>query len=255
MKTRPRLARSAPRSDPPRIPPRPRHTRRFPHQLRFTVALHTTHLAFTPVLHTPRIHTRAAHTLHSHPGYRPSPLSDSLHLRPRDRLNGGIHPHGPRHYQMAPTYHTTRPLSQHPDGSYFPIHKITEPAALTRSIAVHTRYVHAKSMEVSWVSSHCPAERVIGLIFTASWAVAFAATLVQAFRYRRAPHRTEPPPVAATPCQEGAPVQTINHEHTSETGTLSRARPTDASASARFGSRRVVAPRARPPGPAPCAEA
>ena len=48
-----------------------------------------------------------------------------LHLRPRDRLNGGIHP---RHYQMAST-----------DGSYFPIHKMTEPAALTRSIAVHNR--------------------------------------------------------------------------------------------------------------------
>ena len=31
-------------------------------------------------------------------------------------------------------YVTSTPL---PDGSYFPIHKITEPAALTRSIAVH----------------------------------------------------------------------------------------------------------------------
>ena len=29
-----------------------------------------------------------------------SALVLSLHLRPRDRLNGGIHP---RHYQMAPT--------------------------------------------------------------------------------------------------------------------------------------------------------
>ena len=53
-----------------------------------------------------------------------SALILSLHLRPRDRLNGGIHP---RHYQMAPT-------------SY--IHKITEPAALTRSIAVHTLTQH-----------------------------------------------------------------------------------------------------------------
>ena len=47
-----------------------------------------------------------------------SALVLSLHLRPLDRLNGGIHPL--------------------PDGFYFPIHKITEPAALTQSIAVHT---------------------------------------------------------------------------------------------------------------------
>ena len=72
-------------------------------------------------------------------------------------------------------------------------------------------------------SPHHTSLYVIGLIFTASWAVAFAATLVQAFRDRRAPRRTETPPVAATPCQEGAPVQTINHEHTSETGTGARA--------------------------------
>ena len=35
------------------------------------------------------------------------------------------------------TPHNTQ-VTYIPDGSYFPIHKITEPAALTRSIAVHT---------------------------------------------------------------------------------------------------------------------
>ena len=37
-----------------------------------------------------------------------------------------------------------------PDGSYFPIHKITELAALTRSIAVHIKCGFAVAVVLAW---------------------------------------------------------------------------------------------------------
>ena len=68
-------------------------------------------------------------------------------MRPRPRSRpAAVHPasapRDPRRtrtpHALAATRYRRDPSTPLPDGSYFPIHKITELAALTRSIAVHT---------------------------------------------------------------------------------------------------------------------